>query len=152
MEETTTARLTEILRHADPDSLEDYLAAHARELIAEQKPFAAYMRLLLKEKKCSQQALFLAADLPERYGYKLISEEKHTRRWDVILRLCIGGRLTLDETQNALKLSGMVPLYPRIPRDAALMIAVNRAVGSAHEADAILLAHGMEPLCPCGEL
>ena len=31
----------------------------------------------------------VAAGVPERYGYKLISGEKHTIQRDVILRLCI---------------------------------------------------------------
>lgn len=151
MNNNTTARLTEILCSAEPQDLQHFLQQHASELLQEQKPFAAYLRQLLKEKKLTQQAVFLAADLPERYGYKLISEEKHTRKRDTVLRLCIGGRLTLKETQSALKLYGMAPLYARIPRDAALTIAVNRAVGDVHAADAILTENGFPPLDPVGE-
>ena len=50
-----------------------------------------------KEKGILQQDVFLAADLPERYGYKLISEQKHTTQRDTILRLCLAARFDEDE-------------------------------------------------------
>ena len=46
-------------------------------LIIEPRPFAAFMRRKLREKGLLQQNVLLAADLSERFGYKLIAEEKH---------------------------------------------------------------------------
>ena len=47
--------------------------------------------------------VFLKADIPERYGYKLLSGEKHTKQRDVILRICYAAEFTLKETQRALR-------------------------------------------------
>ena len=90
------------------------------------------------------------ADIPERYGYKLISEEKHTRQRDVILRLCYAAHFTLDETQQALRIYGMPELYARFERDALLMIAFNERPGSIIEVNAFLKSHILPPLRTTG--
>ncbi len=84
--------------------------------------------------------------MPERYGYKLLSEEKHTRQRDIILRICFAAELTVGETQRALKLYGMSPLYVRIPRDAVLMIAFNRHSGNVLDVNTMLREQGLESL------
>ena len=142
----TTGTLTRVLQNARPSDIDDYLADNAASLLAEEKPFTAYMRKTLHEKNIRQQEAFLAADISEGYGYKLIAGEKHTRRRDVILRLCLGGTFTLDEVQRALKLYGMSPLYARIPRDAVLMVAVNNKIYDTNEVDRLLAEHGQKPL------
>ena len=58
---------------------------------------------MLKEKRITQQMVFLKADIPEKYGYKLLSGEKHTRQRDIILRICYAAELTLEQTQRALR-------------------------------------------------
>ena len=97
-----------------------------------------------------QQTVFLHADIPERYGYKLLSGEKHTRQRDVILRICYAGKLTLEETQRALEKYEMPPLYPKIPRDAFLMIIFNERPGSIIEVNELLKDQGLEPLRTSG--
>ncbi len=145
----TTNTLTSILRSADADSFQSYLDHNKESLAPDNRPFSTYIRSLLREKGIRQQNVFIAADISEGYGYKLISEEKHTRQRDIILRLCLAGKLTLDETQRALKLYGMSPLYARIPRDAALIIAFNTGTHEISDVDAFLTKHGFEPLLPC---
>ena len=91
------------------------------------------------------------ADIPERYGYKLLSEEKRTRQRDVIIRLCYAAGFTLDETQKALRIYGMPELYARKRRDALLMIAINEHSGSVIEVNAFLRKNGAEPLRTSGK-
>ncbi|MBQ8987368.1 MAG: hypothetical protein IJ100_09080 [Lachnospiraceae bacterium] len=93
--------------------------------------------------------MFIAADIPERYGYKLLSGEKHTVKRDVLLRLSIGAGLGLRDTNRALKLYGLTELYARIPRDAVLIIGIQQGL-DVHGMDELLLSHGFEPLLPCG--
>ena len=69
----------------------------------EQNAFSEYIKDLLKEKRITQQMVFLKADIPEKYGYKLLSGEKHTRQRDIILRICYAAELTLEQTQRALR-------------------------------------------------
>ena len=86
------------------------------------------------------------ADIPDGYGYKLIAEEKHTRQRDVILRLCFGAGFTVEETQRALKLAGLSPLYPRIERDAVLMVALNQGICKISDVNRLLEEHKMDGL------
>ena len=106
--------------------------------------------MLIKKKKLKQQDVFLAADIPEKYGYKLLSGEKHTKQRDVILRLCYAAELNLDETQKALKLYRMPELYAKIQRDALIMIAFNERPGSIIDVNSFLKKNGMDILRPSG--
>lgn len=148
---STTDKLTDVLRKTAPDDLTAFFEEHWELIIQDSKPFSTYMRALLKAKGVRQQEMFICADIPEHYGYRLISEERHTRQRDVIIRLCIGGGFTLDETQKALRLAGFAPLYAKMPRDAALIIAINRIIGNVHQVNTLLEEHGMEQLAPCGQ-
>jgi hypothetical protein len=108
------------------------------------------MRAVLYENEVPQSKAFLNADIPERYGYKLLSGEKRTRQRDVILRICYGGYFSLEQTQTALKKYGMAPLYAKIARDALLMICFNRRPGSILDVNEVLKEHGMEVLRTSG--
>ena len=145
----TTGTLTEILTKTEPGQAGQFLQEYEDELFTDKRPFAAYMRSLFKKKGLCRQDVFLAADISEGYGYKLISEEKHTRQRDVILRLCLGAQMTLSEVQRALRLYGMAPLYPRIKRDAVLIIAINTGIIETEKVDQMLEGYGMEPLHFC---
>lgn len=105
---------------------------------------------LLSEKGIKQQTVFLNADIPERYGYKLLSGEKRTKQRDIILRICYAAELTLDETQRALKKYELPELYPKIPRDALLMIVFNERPGNILDVCALLKENGMDALRTCG--
>ena len=146
----TTEELEKILGSTYADNVSDYLTENAGELLESDRPFADYMRGLIKEKGLYQQDIFIRADIPDRYGYKLLSEQKRTRQRDVILRICYAAELTLDETQRALKIYGMAPLYAKIPRDAALMIVFNKRPGSIVDVNAYLKKNNMETLRTSG--
>ena len=128
-----------------PEELAGYLRRNADALLCGERPFADYMRGKLREKKLLQQDVFLAADLPERYGYKLIAGQKHTAQRDTILRLCLAARFDLGETDEALILYGMAPLYARRPRDAVFIVAFCRRIYDIHEVDALLRANDLPP-------
>lgn len=147
--EKTTITLTNILKDTGLEKIGDYFDTYADSFAAEEKPFSSYMRNMFKKKGILQQDVFLAADISEGYGYKLISEEKRTKQRDVILRLCIAAKFTLEETQRALKLYGMSPLYAKIRRDAVLIVAINHNISEISEIDGSLVSYGFEPLYSC---
>ncbi len=129
-----------------PDALPDYLREHAGELLTGPRPFSDYMRARFREKGILQQNVFLAADISENYGYKLIAGEKHTVRRDVVLRVCLAARFDPDETQEALILYGMAPLYRRLPRDLVFLSAIAHRVFDIHRVNDLLLRCGQAPL------
>ena len=138
-------RLTTELIGLKPDGLPQYLARNADMLVHNERPFADYMRMKFREKGIQQQDIFLAADLSERYGYKLISEEKHTTSRDTILRICLAARFDEIETDEALTLYGMAPLHVRNPRDVTFIVAINNRIFDIHDVDAILRENNLPP-------
>lgn len=150
MQEKSTKELTEILGKTHRSGFEKYCRENQESMNADQEAFQIYVKELLQEKKMTQQMVFLNADVPERYGYKLLSGEKHTRQRDVILRICYAANMSLNETQRALKKYGMPELYPKIPRDALLMILFNERPGSILEVNTVLKENGMESLRTSG--
>ena len=149
MEERTTEKLNELLKKTRLEDLEDYLESNKADIRDGKMPFSEFIREKIRTKGLKQQDVFLASDIPEGYGYKLVSGEKHTKQRDVILRLCCGAKFSLRETQQALKLYGMSPLYARIPRDCVFIIAFNRKIYDIQELDQMLSEYGFEPLYVC---
>ena len=62
-----------------PD-VQDYLKEHAVSNMRADRPFSKYMSAVIRKKGLKQRDVFLWAVIPERYGFKLISEEKRTRQ------------------------------------------------------------------------
>jgi hypothetical protein len=148
MSEKDTQELEKILSDTHHGHFDAFRKENAESI--DSTDFSEYMKEYLKSANLSQQDVFLKADIPERYGYKLLSGEKHTRQRDVILRICYAAGMTLEETQRALKKYQMPTLYAKIPRDALLMILFNEHSGDIIEVNAVLKNNGMEPLRTSG--
>lgn len=128
------------------DELPVFLREHMEDLLTGPRPFAEYMRAKFKDKGVLQQNVFLAADISENYGYKIIAEEKHTVQRDIILRICLATELDFYETQKALVLYGMAPLYWLLPRDIVFMAAILHRVFDIHQVNEVLIRCGQAPL------
>ncbi len=150
MNEKRTEELKNVLGRTHLSEFESYRQQNKESMSDEEEAFSIYIKDLLAEKKLSQQTVFLKADIPERYGYKLLSGEKHTKQRDIILRICYAAELTLDETQRALEKYGMAELYPKKSRDALIMIMFNERPGSILDVNSILKENGMDPLRTSG--
>lgn len=150
MESKSTDELEKILGSTHINEVSAYLKSNEKNIITNEYAFHEYISNLIKLKNLRKQDVFLAADVPEKYGYKLLSGEKHTKQRDVILRLCYASELTLEETQKALKLYRMPELYAKIPRDAMIMIAFNERPGSIIDVNSFLKNNGMEILRSSG--
>ena len=150
MNEKNTNDLRDTLGKTHLSDFEKFCKENEDSMNVDENAFGKYIKDILCSKNLSQQTVFLKADIPERYGYKLLSGEKHTRQRDVILRICYAAELTLDETQRALRRYGMPELYPKIQRDALLMIVFNERPGSIIDVNDLLNENGFEPLRTSG--
>lgn len=150
MKEKNTKELNEVLGKTHLSDFEKYCAENKESVSDNSEAFSIYVKNLLQEKKLTQQYVFLQADIPERYGYKLLSGEKRTRQRDVILRICYAVKFSLAETQRALKKYEMPELYAKVPRDALLMIAFNERPGSILDVNDLLNQKGLQPLRTSG--
>lgn len=152
MAKKSTNELEHILGQTTTTNIEEYLSANAASMLTVEKPFSTYMHEMFRKYGKTQQEVFLQADIPERFGYKIIAEEKHTKQRDFIIRLCYAAGMNLEETQKALTLYGMAPLYARIPRDAVLMIVFNQHKGNILDVNALLSAHKLPTLKTSGNI
>ncbi len=150
MDEKSTQELVNILGNTHLSDFDRYCDENKESLSGDQNAFSVYLKNKLQQKHLTQQEVFLRADIPERYGYKLLSGEKHTKQRDVILRICYASELTLEETQRALRKYEMPELYPKIARDAMLMIIFNERPGNIIEVNSLLKENHLEPLRTSG--
>ncbi len=150
MQEKETNELEKVLGKTHLSDYDAYVHENKDDLLSDANSFSTYIKEKLGEKGITQQTVFLKADVPERYGYKLLSGEKHTKQRDVILRICYAAELTLTETQRALKKYGMAELYAKDARDALIMISFNEKPGSIIDVNTLLKEHGFAPLRTSG--
>ena len=150
MSEISTDELNKILGSTHISDVDSFFSENEDSMLSSDRPFCNYMREQIHKNGLRQQDVFLDADISEKYGYKLLSEEKHTRQRDVILRICYAAHLSLDETQKALRLYQMPELYSKIKRDALLMIVFNERPGSIIAVNSFLKKNGVDILRSCG--
>ncbi len=150
MEKKNTKKLEEILMKTHTTDFRTFLDSNSDSMRQENNPFGVFVKKKIKEIGLSQQKLFLKADIPEGYGYKLLSGEKRTKQRDIILRICYAGGLNISDTQEALRLYEMPELYVKIPRDALIMICFNKRPGSILEVNELLRSNGFEALKTSG--
>lgn len=150
MHEKSTYELEQVLACTHMSEFDKFIHSNKLSLQNESNDFYSYMKGIFKEKKLTQQMIYLRADIPEGYGYKLLCGEKRTKQRDVILRICYAAEFTLEEVQRALKKYRMAQLYVKIPRDALLMIAFNEHSGDINDVNKMLAGNGFAALKSCG--
>lgn len=84
------------------------------------------------------------ADMSYCYFYDVINGRKIPSK-DKIIRIVLAINLSLDDCQEALRISGKSALYPRIKRDSILIYAINKGY-SIYQTNDLLLEHGEEML------
>lgn len=148
MTELDTSELEKILGQTHSQDFSEFTRTNSDSMLDMSNDFSQDMRSQLAFKGITQKELFVRADIPEKYGYKLISGEKTTRKRDVILRLTIAAELTLKQTQRVLHKYELPELYPKINRDALIMIGINES-RNVTEINALLHENGFDELeCP----
>lgn len=150
MNKKDTQELEKVLKSTHINEFDNFRKENKENFVDEKYAFYNYFRDVLSSKKIKQQTVFLNADIPERFGYKILSGEKHTKQRDTILRLCYAAEFTFEETQKALEKYKMPLLYPRIERDALLIIIFNKRPGNIIEVNKLLQKNKQEPLRSSG--
>lgn len=150
MGEKNTKELETILGCTHSKNFELFCKNNKESLLDEMDAFSIYVKGLIKAKGLTQQIVFLRADIPERYGYKILSGEKRTKQRDIILRICYAAEFTSEETQQALKKYKMPVLYPKLSRDALLLIIFNERQKNIIDVNSLLKQNGFSPLRTSG--
>lgn len=146
MQEKPTNELNQLLENTHPEELGSFLKENSRYMADDKKGFYYYFKDVLDEKNIKLKDVYSFAGVSESYGSQIIRMEKHAKNRDLIIRLCIAGHFSWDETNRALKLYGMTELYAKDPRDACLIVAINNRKYDLYEIDDMLAEQGMKKL------
>ncbi len=92
----------------------------------------------------SKSNIINKSDFSYCYFYDVINGRKIPGR-DKIIRLILTMHLSVDECQEALRISGRSALYPRIKRDAIILFAISNGY-SIYQLSELLADAGEEPL------
>ena len=146
IDDKETDELDKMLGQMKPDQLDTYYRDNRPYMADDKKAFYYYMKNVLDQKRIKLKDVYSFAGYSESYGSKILTMEKHTKNRDVILRLCLAGRLNLDELGRALKLYGFNELYAKNKRDACIIVAVNNRIYDLYDIDDMLRKQKLEPL------
>ena len=142
MQEKPTNELDEMLGNMKPLELSGFFKDNSKYLADEKKAFYYYFKDVIEAKNIFLKDVYSFAGVSESWGSKIVTMERHTKSRDVIIRLCIAGRFSLEEMNRALKLYGMNPLYAKDKRDACLIVAINNRIYGLAEIDELLIRQG----------
>ncbi len=84
--------------------------------------------------------------LSKDYAYPILNGRKKNPSRDRIIALCIGAGMSLAELKRALEISNAGILYPREPRDAAIIFCLNNGKNTVIDINLFLDELGLSPL------
>lgn len=138
--DVTTDELNNEIKAAT--DIEDYLTHRKEQMLSGSVTW--HLNKLLAEKGISRADVVRGSQIDRTYVYQIFSGEKKPSR-DKLIALAFGLRLTDEETQRLLKLSGNRELYARDERDVLILFSLQKGK-SVVETDEILYAHGLSTL------
>lgn len=143
MKPKDTEKLMELLKKSG--SIDAYLQENKDFLL--DCDIKEYLNLLIKEKKLTIQQIANDSELSDRYCYQFLSSSNpRIPSREVLLSICIGMKLNLDETQTALKIAKYAPLYPKDKRDSIIIFGIEKSK-SVVDINNILFEHSFKCLC-----
>lgn len=143
MKQKDTDKLLELLRKSG--SIDSYLKENVDFLL--DCTLKEYLGALIQNKKLTVAQISRDADLSDRYCYQFLSPSNpRNPSREVLLCLCIGMHMNLDETQTALKIAKYAPLYPKDERDSIILFGIEKKQ-SLVEINTALYDHGFKCLC-----
>lgn len=140
MAKTTTELLKELKRQSC--SLPDYLSNHSDTFVNED--VKEFWEGIIEAKNYSKSNIINKADFSYCYFYEVINGRKSPSK-DKVVRLALAMKMTVDECQQALKVSGRSALHPKNRRDSILIYALEQKM-TVIQCNNLLESHGEDEL------
>ena len=83
--------------------------------------------------------------LDRTYGYQILSGLRQPSR-DKILALCLSAGMSFHEIQRALEIAKEGILYPKDPRDAAIILCIHNQLYKLNDVNMYLDQKGFDPI------
>lgn len=122
----TTQELIEMMQKSP--SYTAYLSENSEELSPSFMRIDRALASLLAEKNVKKADIIAKSGIETHYAYQIFSGIKAPTR-DKVIMLCIGFELSVEETQNLLKVTGYPQLYSKNKRDNAILFGISKKTG-----------------------
>ncbi|GFI69048.1 hypothetical protein IMSAG249_00869 [Lachnospiraceae bacterium] len=130
----TITKTTEQLNHEikEAGNIQDFLVSNQNNILT--TSLSEHLRTLLFEKNLQKKDIIHNSLLDRVYVYQIFAGRKFPSR-NKLIALAFGMRLSVEETQKLLKISGNRELYARDERDAIILFALhhNMTISDANE-------------------
>lgn len=127
-------KTTEQLNHEikEAGNIQDFFASNQNNILT--IGLSEYLHALLLEKDLQKKDVVRNSLLDRVYVYQIFAGRKFPSR-NKLIALAFGMRLSVEETQKLLKISGNRELYARDERDAIILFALhhNMTISDANE-------------------
>lgn len=135
--EKTTGDLLEVLKKKSS------YAEGQEEIKSEQysESLSAYLNSIALEKDMKLADVMRRSGLKKSYFYSLFDGKRDNPTRDVLIQLGFGFQMSFEDVQEFLKHLGAAQLYPRIPRDGAIIYAFQHGMDII-ECDILLSDNG----------
>jgi len=123
-------------------SFSEFWESHKDEIV--ELSLSDYLSALLKEKKLKRSDVVVKTGLDKAYVYQIFAGKKNPSR-DKLITMAFGMKLSEEETQKMLRLSGHRELWPKDERDALFLFAIQHRMSLA-DVHTELERYGLAPL------
>ena len=137
-------QLNQILRQTGLETLDQYIRKYTD--TDSNLSVSDYMTDIILHKGLRKKAVISRSGVSENLGYKLLNGTKTTTDRDKFIGLCIGAGMTVEETNRALVMARLGPLYCRSARDAVLTVGLQCVISSVIEMNELLGSRGFRLL------
>lgn len=119
----STQELIDLMKSSTDYS--DYKNSNYEELSKSCMKINKALNLLISDKGLKKSDVIAKSGIEVHYAYQILSGSKIPTR-DKVVMLCFGLDLTVDETQNLLKITGYPQLYGKNERDNAILFGITK--------------------------
>ncbi|BDF08089.1 hypothetical protein CE91St49_15250 [Emergencia timonensis] len=144
MEKDTTRTLSKALEKIHmSEEADQFIEKHSQSDFAY---FYEYLNWIIAKKELTTAEVITRSGVNKNYVYNILNGDKKKPGRDKILALCIGARMSYSETQRALEIGNVAPLYPKDERDVRIAVGINSGAGDVMKINLILDEYGLEPI------
>lgn len=123
MVDNNTTELEDLLKNISSEhELEQFISSTLSPIKA--ISFHEYIEEVRISRNLKKSTLISNSDISRTYAYQILNGLKSPSR-DNVIKLCLGGNFSLDESNKALKLAGYNQLYPKDIRDSLIIYFLN---------------------------
>jgi len=119
----STQELLELMKSSR--DYHEYLAQNKEDIGKDHMKIDRALNVLLAEKKAVKAEVIAKSGIENHYAYQIFSGVKTPTR-DKVLMLCVGFALTVEETQQLLKITGYAQLYSKEERDNVILFGLTK--------------------------